>query len=136
MNAYVDIGGSEVLALKGALLVYKGKSRGFITWHEARRSTTEGAPFLGEAQELTTEFVHHLAQDLGTRVPAEILPENVLARTAETIAWWTPAMVRTMFFAAHDPEAYKLNGKRFLQPPLVLLGHKVPVLLKMPSSGG
>ena len=119
MNAYVDIGGSEVLTLKGALLVYQGKSRGFVTWHEVRRDATGGAPFLGEAQELTTEFVHHLAQGLGTAIPNEILPENVLARTAETIAWWTPATVRTMFFAAHDPEAHKLNGKRFSQPPLV-----------------
>jgi PRTRC genetic system protein B len=119
MNAHVDIGGSEVLTLRGALLVYKGRSRGFITWHEVRASTTGGAPFLGEAQELTTEFVHHLAQGLGTAIPNEILPESVLARTAETLAWWTPATVRAMFFAAHDAEAYKLNGRRFSQPPLV-----------------
>lgn len=120
MNAYVDIGGSEVLALKGALLVYQGKSRGFVTWHEVRGGTAaEGAPFLGEAQELTTEFVHHLAQGLGAQVPTEVLPGNVLARTAETIVWWTPGMVRTMFFAAHDADAHKLNGKRFPQPPLV-----------------
>lgn len=119
MNAHVDIGGSEVLALKGALLIYQGKSRGFVTWHEVRGGTAEGAPFLGEAQELTTEFVHHLAQGLGTQVPTEVLPENILARTAETVAWWTPGMVRTMFFAAHDADAHKLNGKRFPQPPLV-----------------
>ena len=95
MNAYVDIGGSEVLALKGAILVYQGKSRGFVTWHEVRQASKEGAPFLGEARELTTEFVHHLAQSLGTRVPTEILPESVLVRTAETIVWWTPARVPT-----------------------------------------
>ena len=119
MNAYLDIGGSEVLALKGALLVYQGKSRGFVTWHEVRQAPKEGAPFLGEAQELTTEFVHHLTQGLGTRVPTEIFSENVLARTAETIVWWTTGMVRAMFFAAHDAEAHELNGKRFPQPPLV-----------------
>jgi len=119
MNAYVDVGGSEVLALKGALLVYQGKSRGFVTWHAVRQAPEEGAPFLGEAQELTTEFVHHLAQGLGTRVPTEIFPENVLARTAETIVWWTPGMVRTMFFAVHDADAHKLSGQRFPQPPLV-----------------
>jgi PRTRC genetic system protein B len=119
MDAHVDIGGSEVLGLKGALLVYQGKNRGFVSWHEVRRLAEGGAPFLGEAQEVTTEFVHHLAQGLGTRVPAEILPENVLVRTAEAIAWWTPAMVRTMFFAAHDEDASRLNGKRFPQPPLV-----------------
>lgn len=119
MNPYVDIGGSESLTLKGALLVYKGKTRGFVTWHEARHDAAGGSPFLGEAQELTTEFVHHLAEGLQTSVPMEILPENVLARTAEAIVWWTPAKVRNMFFAAHDPAAYKLNGRRFSQPPLV-----------------
>ena len=35
MNIYVDVGGSEALALKGALLVYQGKSRSFVAWHEA-----------------------------------------------------------------------------------------------------
>ena len=35
------------------------------------------------------------------------------------MAWWTPASVRPMFFAAHDPDAHKLNGQRFFQPPLV-----------------
>ena len=29
MNIYVDVGGSEALSLKGALLVYQGKSRSF-----------------------------------------------------------------------------------------------------------
>jgi len=119
MNAHVDIGGSEVLALKGALLVYQGASRGFVTWHEVRPGSAEGAPFLGEAQELTTEFVHHLAQGVGTWVPIEILPLNVLVRTAEMIVWWTSATARTLFFAAHDPDAYKLNGRQFPQPALV-----------------
>jgi hypothetical protein len=35
MNIYVDVGGSEALTLKGALLVYQGKSRSFVAWHEA-----------------------------------------------------------------------------------------------------
>jgi PRTRC genetic system protein B len=119
MNAYIDIGGTEVLTLQGALLVYRGRSHGFVAWHEVRRSGTGGAPFLGEAQELTTDFVHGLAQGLGTSIPTEIFPENILARTAEIMAWWTPAKARTMFFAPHDKEAYRLNGQRFFQPPLV-----------------
>jgi PRTRC genetic system protein B len=35
------------------------------------------------------------------------------------MAWWTPATARTMFFAAHDKDAYRLNAHRFFQPPLV-----------------
>ena len=60
-----------------------------------------------------------LAQGLGSRVPPEILPENVLVRTAEVLVWWTPAKHRTMFFTQHDPELKGLNGKRFPHPPLV-----------------
>jgi PRTRC genetic system protein B len=120
MNAHVDIGGSEVLALKGALLVYQGRGRGFVTWHEARRNDEEdSAPYLGEAQQFTTEFLRELAQGLGARIPTEVFPESVVARTAETIVWWTPSTVRPMFFAAHDVEAYELNAKRLPQPPLV-----------------
>jgi PRTRC genetic system protein B len=119
MDAYVDIGGSEALALKGALLVYQGRNRGFVTWHEVRYDDGERAPYLGEAQELTTEFVRQLANGLRQRIPTEVLPDSVLARTAETIVWWTPATIRPIFFAAHDADAYKLNGKRLPQPALV-----------------
>ena len=118
MNIYVDIGGSESLSLKGALLVYRGQSRSFVSWHEARNAQ-QGAPFLGEAQPLTTEFVHGLAQGLGSRIPVEILPENVLVRTPEAIVWWTPTAHRTMFFRSTDGDTLALNGKRFPQPPLV-----------------
>ena len=118
MNIQVDIGGSETLSLKGALLVYQGKSRSFVAWHEARNSE-QGAPLLGEAQSLTTEFVRGLAQGLGSRIPVEIIPENVLVRTPESISWWTPAMHRKMFFRSTDQDTLSLNGKRLPQPPLV-----------------
>jgi PRTRC genetic system protein B len=119
MNSYVNIGGSEVLSLKGALLVYQGQRRGYVAWHEARPAADGGSPYLGEAQALTTEFVRGLAQGLGSHIPPEILPENVLVRTAEVLVWWSPARHRTMFFAQHDQELERLNGKRFPHPPLV-----------------
>src|SRR5579872_1019614 len=118
MNTHVDIGGSVALSLKGALLVYQGNSRSFVSWHEAKNSD-QGAPFLGEAQPLTTEFVHGLTQGLGSHIPVEILPENVLIRTADTLAWWTPAACRTMFFRGTDEDARALNGKKFPHPPLI-----------------
>ncbi|MBK7925979.1 MAG: PRTRC system protein B [Bryobacterales bacterium] len=118
MTAHVDIGGSETLSLKGALMVYQGRSRGFVSWHEARHAS-DGTPFLGEAQPLTLDFLNNLAAGLGSRTPVEILPENVLVRTAETIVWWTPATHRTMFFRGADEYARTLSGKRFPQPALV-----------------
>src|SRR5437879_13927724 len=85
MNIYVDVGGSEALTLRGALLVYQGKSRNFVTWHEVRNAE-QGAPFLGGGQPLKKKIVHGLAQGLGSRIPVEVLPENVLVRTAEAVA--------------------------------------------------
>ncbi len=118
MNPYVNIGGSEVLSLKGAILVYQGKHHGFAAWHDVRQGSG-GAPYLSEAQPLTTQFVHGLAKGLGARIPLEILPESVLVRTAETLVWWSPAKQRIMFFSQNDPQAKKLNGKRFPHPALV-----------------
>ena len=96
MNAYVDIGGSEVLSLKGALLVYRGRSRGFVTWHEVRNEKSEGAPFLGEAQEVTTDFVHHLAESLGSGLRIDRWSEaSILVRQRHR----RPAVVRPDFAA-------------------------------------
>lgn len=119
MNTYIDIGGSETLSLKGALLVYEGRSRGFVTWHEAKHFESGGAPSLGEAHELTTEFVHRLAQGLGSRLPTELLPENVLVRTPEMIVWWTLRSVRRMFFRSGAEVPTTLSGRRFSQPALI-----------------
>lgn len=119
MKACVEIGGSEALTLKGALLLYQGRTHGFVTWHELRQSPTGGAPYLGEARAITTEFVHRLAQGLGTQLAVEVLPETVVVRTAETIVWWTPRTVHTMFFRQMDRDAAKPSGKRFPQPALV-----------------
>jgi hypothetical protein len=57
------------------------------------------------------EFVRQLSEGLGTHLPVEVLPENVLVRTPETMVWWTPPCGKTMFFADHDPEAARLNGQ-------------------------
>ena len=119
MRVHVGIGGSEALELKGALLVYHGHSRSFVSWNEVRATAEPGAPYLGEATPVSTEFVRQLSEGLGTPLPVEILPENVLVRTSETMAWWTPTRRRTMFFANHDPAAARLNGQAFSQPPLV-----------------
>lgn len=119
MRVHVDIGGSEALELKGALLVYQGHSRSFVSWHEVRAAAEPGAPYLGKATPVSMEFVRQLSEGVGTPLPVEILPENVLVRTSETMAWWTPTRRRTMFFANHDPAAARLNGHAFAQPPLV-----------------
>jgi PRTRC genetic system protein B len=119
MECHVELGGSEELGLKGAILVYQGNSRTFASWHAARVPESGGAPYLAEGQPLTTAFVRALAEGLGARVTAEILPERVVARTPETIVWWSPAQMRTMFFGGAEGKAKHLSGRRFPQPALV-----------------
>src|SRR5579871_33334 len=119
MRTGVSIGGSESMALKGALLVYEGRQGSFVSWHDAKFPTEGGAPYLLEAEPLTTEFLRELAAGLGSHLEREILPPNVLVRTPEMLVWWTPARQRTMFFAENSEAGRDLNGKRYPHPPLV-----------------
>lgn len=118
MKSYVAVGGSEPLNLKGALLVYEGRGRAFVTWHETKPSLLGGV-ILGEARELTTEFIRRLAQGLGMETSAEVLPSNVLAWTGDMAVWWAPPTVRRMFFRSNSEAPTGLSGEMFAQPALV-----------------
>ena len=49
----------------------------------------------------------------------EILPENVLARAPDLLAWWTRPRCRVMFFGGGSAEAGELNGRMYPHPALV-----------------
>jgi PRTRC genetic system protein B len=68
---------------------------------------------------LTTAFVENLAESLGGSAAAEVLSQNILAKSDRMIAWWTPRRRRRMFFENTEGKMQKLNGKLFPQPPLV-----------------
>ena len=120
MNCSVDLGGSELLTLHGAVLVYRSRSgrRAFAAWHPAHLEP-DGAPSLGAGEPLTTAFLRRLADGLGSQLRPEILPENVLVRTPDRLVWWVPAQQRVMFFPDADPKLAQLSGKRFPHPALV-----------------
>jgi PRTRC genetic system protein B len=118
MKVEVSIGEMHRFELSDALLIYRESRRSFITWH-AVTTQKQGPPLLGPAQPLTTAFVEDLAESLSGGTKAEVLPENVLAKTDRMIAWWTPRRVRRMFFENTEGKAQQLNGKLFPQPPLV-----------------
>jgi PRTRC genetic system protein B len=81
---------------------------------------TDGAPLLGAGQLLTTATLRELTKQLGTSCPAEFQPENIVARTPELIAWWTPAAIRPMFFRP-DSELGSISGKLFPHPALLFV---------------
>jgi len=119
MEISVGIGGGQNMALTGAVLVYQGGHEAFAVWHPAKSGPNEGAPYLGEAEPLTMEFLRSLSTGLGVYVAPEILPPSVLVRTSELLVWWTPAQHRILFFGEHSGAGSDLNGKRYPVPPLV-----------------
>lgn len=118
MDLHLSLGSSEKLTLTGAILVYRGARQSFAAWHRAI-ANPDGAPMLGEAEPLSTEFLRVLSAGLGAYVEPEILPTAVLVRNAEMLVWWSPAQNRTLFFAAHTEDASALNGLVYPVPPLV-----------------
>src|SRR3990172_8777280 len=118
MDAQVRIGANRNFVLQRALLIYGDGSGAFATLHEVKYGK-DGAPYLGPGQSLTTTFLRSLADGLTVRMVPEILPENVLARTPDLLAWWTRPRCRLMFLGGGSAEAAKLNGRMFPHPALV-----------------
>jgi PRTRC genetic system protein B len=119
MQAYVGIGANCEFKLSEAVLVYRaGSGNAFASLHRVKQADDE-APYLAPGEPLTTAFVRSLAQGLGAQVKPEIFPENILARTPDLLAWWSPLQCRVMFFGGTDQEARKLSGLVFPHPGLV-----------------
>ena len=118
MKVEVEIGQMHRFELREALLIYREGRRSFITLHEVL-THKHGPPVLGVAQPLTTIFVENLAESLGGSAAAEVLSENILAKSDRMIAWWTPRRRRQMFYENTEGKMQKLNGKLFPQPPMV-----------------
>lgn len=127
MNTSVNIGSSQDFRLSRALLVYGTSSyqgfpyrHPFVTLHEVIHDGEDAR--LAEGQLMTVQMLADLMIGLGRSVPIEILPERILVRTSEMIAWWLPAGQRVMFFSdrGNDPVLKKMNGKRYPHPPLLL----------------
>jgi len=120
MDVHVRIGDNRFFALKQAVLVYQEGNRAFATLHEVK-SQPEGPSYLCAGQSVTTGFLESLAKGLGASMAAEVLPEYVLARAPELIAWWSPAQARLMFFGDAEPKARNLSGKMYPHPALVFM---------------
>ena len=90
------------------------------TVHGVVQKETDGTPLLGSGQLLSTASLRELTKQLGASCSAEFLPENVVARTSELIAWWTPAMIRPMFFR-DGSELAGISGKPFPHPALMFV---------------
>ena|ERR1700734_677195 len=122
MAVYVQIGDNRTFALKQAVLLYQEGNRAFATLHGVK-SRPDGPPYLCAGQSVTSGFLEILARGLGANMAAEVLPDNVLARTPDSITWWSPAQPRLMFFGEGNSETRKLTAKSYPPPPLVFRIH-------------
>ena len=122
MRFSIDVGSELELKLYQAVLLYRNDhgNRSMATVHGVVQKETDGTPLLGSGQLLSTAALRELTKQLGTSCPAEFLPENVVARTPELIAWWTPATIRPMFFR-DGSELADISGKLFPHPALLFL---------------
>ena len=82
------------------------------TVHGVVQKEADGSPLLGAGQLLSTTSLPELARQLGTGCPVEFLPDQVFARTPDLLAWWTPAVVRPMFFRTGDDGEQRLPEPR------------------------
>src|SRR5271157_2385929 len=100
MRFSIDVGSELELKLYQAVLLYRNDhgNRFMATVHGVAQKETDGTPLLGSGQLLSTVALRELTKQLGTSCPAEFLPESVVSRAPELIAWWTPSAVRPMFF--------------------------------------
>ena len=114
MRFSIDVGGELELKLFQAALLYRNSrgNRHMATVHNVIQSEAGGAPSLGPGQLLSMAALRELTKLLGTGCPVEVLPQEVLARTPDMLAWWTPAASRTMFFRAKS-ELADVSGKLF-----------------------
>ncbi|GGG86907.1 PRTRC system protein B [Edaphobacter dinghuensis] len=127
MHVNVNIGQNRHFALHEALLIYRAgdehnsqAGNTYVTHHPV--ITNKGrTPELGPARLLTIEFIQSLLQSLGTQLPAEFLPEQVIGRTDRLLAWWTPRQIRPMFFGNVQGNLKGISGRNFPQPALVWL---------------
>jgi PRTRC genetic system protein B len=122
MRFSIDVGSELELKLYEAVLLYRNDhgNRVMATVHGVVQKEADGTPLLGAGQLLSTAALRELTRQLGTSCPAEFLPENVVARTPELIAWWTPAAIRPMFFR-DGSELASVSGKLFPHPALLFV---------------
>jgi PRTRC genetic system protein B len=122
MRFSIDVGSELELKLYQAVLLYRNDhgNRFMATVRGVVQKGADGTPLLGSGQLLSTAALRELTKQLGTSCPAEFLPENVVARTEELIAWWTPAAERPMFFR-DGSELADISGKLFRHPALLFV---------------
>jgi PRTRC genetic system protein B len=126
MKTHVNVGWSQEFKLSRALLVYGQNNYNgypprhpFVTMHDVVHE--DGEARLSAGQLVSPPLLRSLLAALAPTPAIEVLPEKVIARSADVVVWWSPARTRAMFFSHRggDKTLQQLNGKRYPHPPLL-----------------
>ena len=118
MKAGIEIGTSHDFKLETALLLYRDQGKTFVTHHQVVHGPTLS---LGPAKMLSISFLKNLLRSFRMNTTLEVLPENVIAHGDDTVAWWTPAQPRQMFFDDPTEKMTAVSGRIFPHPALVFV---------------
>ena len=84
--------------LKNAVLLYGDGTATFATLHPVVSRGEDEHTSSRPRAVVDHSLPEDAAEGPGTHMQAEVLPDNVLARTPDMIAWWTPSSRELMFF--------------------------------------
>ena len=104
------------LTLTNAILLYRSQAPrnlkpygassdegpAFASFHTVEHDH-EGQPTIAAGTPLSRAHLRQWTEALGRTVLPEILPDNVLVAHPDMLAWWSPAQVRTAYFALSAP---------------------------------
>ncbi len=125
MTADVQIGqGNSRRPWKGITVYLSGDGKGAYATEHDLVPGPRGSVEFGPAEPVTDSFLRTLAGGLGTEIPLDFLPDTVLYRTGELLAWWVPAQRRTMFFSEHLEQLQPASGKLAPHPALVFVASR------------
>lgn len=103
------------LRLTRALLMYEAPTgHVYATVHPIEAAAGgHGAPTIGAGQALTKQALAGFARAVNVATAyAGFVPDNLLYTSPNTIAWWTPAAVRTTWFKTDNNELKDMIGTR------------------------
>lgn len=117
------------LALSHAILFYQSETHSLINPYAAPKAGSptfasihavehgDGTPAIGAGTPLSRTHLRQWTEALGRTEAPEILPANVLVSHPDILAWWSPAGIRSSYFALNvRPKGLRVLGERTIVP--------------------
>lgn len=98
----VELTPTSTAELALAMLVYRNQTgETSITLHGVN-DQGDGAPLIGPGRSLDAAELGKLLALTGQKKRAEFIPANLLSQGTDSIAWWVPPSIRTLWFRCDE----------------------------------